>query len=72
MMTSGPRARVGDIVPVPFERPRTRGTVLEDARYYPLRERLIGFLESQDHHATPRRDGAHAAPSAAAPALAEP
>jgi nitrate/nitrite transport system ATP-binding protein len=49
MMTTGPAATIGDIIDVPFERPRARLSVLEDPRYYVLRERLIDFLESQDH-----------------------
>jgi nitrate/nitrite transport system ATP-binding protein len=47
MMTSGPRATVGDILEIPFARPRNRASLLEDSEYYVLRERLIGFLE--DH-----------------------
>ena len=49
MMTTGPHAHVGDILPVPFARPRDRQAVLNHPEYYELRERLIGFLESQDH-----------------------
>lgn len=49
MMTTGPHAHVGDILQVPFERPRDRGAVLNHPEYYRLREHLIGFLESQDH-----------------------
>jgi nitrate/nitrite transport system ATP-binding protein len=48
MMTQGPRAHVGEILAVPFARPRTRKAVLADPNYYPLRERIIGFLESQE------------------------
>ncbi|HKP61637.1 MAG TPA: ABC transporter ATP-binding protein [Polyangiales bacterium] len=48
MMTQGPRAHVGEILSVPFARPRTRKAVLSDPNYYPLRERIIGFLESQE------------------------
>ena len=48
MMTNGPEAKVGDILKVPFERPRNRDAVLEHPDYYKLREHLIGFLESQD------------------------
>jgi nitrate/nitrite transport system ATP-binding protein len=47
MMTSGPAARLGGILEVPFPRPRDRSAVLEHPEYYPLRERLITFLE--DH-----------------------
>ena len=47
MMTSGPAARVGDILNVPFARPRDRAAVLSDPEYYVLRERLIGFLADE-------------------------
>jgi nitrate ABC transporter ATP-binding subunit len=47
MMTSGPAATVGEILEVPFERPRKRAEVMADPRYYVLRERLISFLEDQ-------------------------
>jgi nitrate/nitrite transport system ATP-binding protein len=48
MMTQGPEAKVGDIVTVPFDRPRNRRAILEDPRYYELRERIIDFLEAED------------------------
>jgi nitrate/nitrite transport system ATP-binding protein len=48
MMTSGPAAKVGDILEVPFARPRIRHDVLNHPDYYVLRERLIGFLEDQE------------------------
>lgn len=53
MMTSGPEARVGDILTVPFGRPRERAALLEHPEYYVLRERLIGFLEDEAHHKPP-------------------
>jgi nitrate ABC transporter ATP-binding subunit len=49
MMTNGPNARVGDILTVPFERPRIRSRVLEHHSYYELRGRLIEFLVEQEH-----------------------
>jgi ABC-type nitrate/sulfonate/bicarbonate transport system ATPase subunit len=49
MMTSGPAARLGEIVKVPFERPRDRTAVIEHPDYYEYRERLISFLEGQTH-----------------------
>jgi len=52
MMTSGPRARVGEIMDVTLARPRERHSVLEDPRFYELRERLIGFLEGQAEGST--------------------
>lgn len=48
MMTSGPRAKVGRVLDVPFARPRDRAEVLEHPDYYALRGELIGFLEGED------------------------
>lgn len=45
MMTSGPRAKIGDILNIDFERPRTRKSVLEQDDYYTYRKHLIDFLE---------------------------
>ncbi|MEX2215528.1 MAG: nitrate ABC transporter ATP-binding protein [Phycisphaeraceae bacterium] len=60
MMTTGPRARIGDILTVPFERPRDRDAVLEHADYYQLRGRLIQFLEEQDHRGNSDTKAPHA------------
>jgi nitrate ABC transporter ATP-binding subunit len=49
MMTSGPEARLGGILEVPFRRPRARQVVLEHPDYYRLREQIITFLEEQCH-----------------------
>jgi len=56
MMTRGPAARVGDVLDVPFPRPRVRKELLEHPDYYVLRERLIGFLEGQSE-TVPSREG---------------
>ena len=48
LMTDGPEARVGDILTLPFARPRDRRGVLEHAEYRNLRKHVIDFLE---HHA---------------------
>src|SRR5688572_1654156 len=53
MMTNGPEAEVGDILEVPFARPRTRKDVMEHPDYYKLREYLITFLEERAHKKTP-------------------
>ncbi len=45
MMTSGPRAKIGDILEIDFERPRTRKAILEHNDYYKYRKHLIDFLE---------------------------
>ena len=49
MMTDGPEAEVGDILSIPFERPRSRKEIMEDPRYYELRENLISFLNDRSH-----------------------
>lgn len=49
MMTSGPRARVGQLLDLPFARPRNRAAVLEHELYYDLRGALVSFLEEQEH-----------------------
>src|SRR4051812_31768755 len=48
MMTNGPEAKVGDVLRVPFPRPRDRQAVMEHPEYYKLREHLIAFLEEHD------------------------
>jgi nitrate ABC transporter ATP-binding subunit len=49
MMTSGPAATLGAVLQVPFARPRERSEYTEQPDYEPLRDRVIGFLESQSH-----------------------
>ncbi|MEM1357059.1 MAG: ABC transporter ATP-binding protein [Bacteroidota bacterium] len=45
MMTSGPRAQIGDILDIEFERPRVRKDILNHPDYYGYRKHLIDFLE---------------------------
>jgi nitrate ABC transporter ATP-binding subunit len=54
MMTSGPAATLGAVLHVPFARPRVRTDVLEHPDYYALREKMIGFLEGQEHQGEKR------------------
>ncbi|MES2307417.1 MAG: ABC transporter ATP-binding protein [Verrucomicrobiota bacterium] len=49
MMSDGPEAEVGDIVRVPFPRPRDRREIMELPEYYELREYLIEFLNDRSH-----------------------
>ncbi|MDN3669142.1 ABC transporter ATP-binding protein [Echinicola jeungdonensis] len=44
MMTSGPYAKIGDELIIPFERPRNRKDVLEHPEYYDYRGYLMDFL----------------------------
>ncbi len=48
-----PGARVGQVLDIPFERPRDRKAVLADEMYYDLRGSLIDFLEKFDKHKKP-------------------
>lgn len=45
LMTDGPEARVGKMLDVPFNRPRTRTELMKTAEYRKLREEILGFLE---------------------------
>jgi nitrate/nitrite transport system ATP-binding protein len=47
MMTNGPEAEIGQILNVPFARPRQRLEVIKHPDYYHLRGELIGFLHQQ-------------------------
>jgi nitrate/nitrite transport system ATP-binding protein len=44
MMTNGPRATIGEILNIPFSRPRNRAQISEDPRYYELRNYALDFL----------------------------
>jgi nitrate ABC transporter ATP-binding subunit len=47
LMTSGPAATVGQILPVAFPRPRRREALLDQPDYFWLRDSVLGFLEAQ-------------------------
>lgn len=49
MMTDGPEAEVGDILTIPFARPRIRAEVLADPRYMEIRNHLLTFLNERSH-----------------------
>ncbi|MDY7012828.1 MAG: nitrate ABC transporter ATP-binding protein [Cyanobacteriota bacterium] len=44
MMTNGPAAKIGEILEIPFARPRDRARIGEDPRYYELRNEALDFL----------------------------
>jgi len=62
MMTNGPKAHIGKVMPVDLPRPRTRRALLEHQRYYEYRQELLSFLEEFEHGAGGR---ASARPAAA-------
>ena len=45
LMTDGPSATVGEILEVPFPRPRRRASVLEHPAYYECRRTVLDFLQ---------------------------
>jgi nitrate/nitrite transport system ATP-binding protein len=57
MMTNGPAATVGEILGVPFERPRDRLSLSEEPMYHHLRGEMLRFLEERApvRAATPAR-----------------
>src|SRR5207247_11325202 len=44
MMTSGPAATVGEILAVPFPRPRRREEIVATSEYFEVRDAVVGFL----------------------------
>jgi nitrate ABC transporter ATP-binding subunit len=46
LMTDGPEARVGEILSLPFARPRERHAVVDHPEYYGYRRHIIDFLEN--------------------------
>jgi bicarbonate transport system ATP-binding protein len=44
MMTNGPAAKIGEVMTVPFARPRDRAQLMEDPQYYTLRNQALDFL----------------------------
>ena len=53
LMTDGPEATVGEVMTVPFPRPRTRAAVLAHPQYHAARRRVIDFLEHHAHQSRP-------------------
>jgi nitrate/nitrite transport system ATP-binding protein len=45
MMTSGPNAKIGEILEVPFEHPRDRQALRESKEYFELRNHALNFLD---------------------------
>jgi ABC-type nitrate/sulfonate/bicarbonate transport system ATPase subunit len=55
LMTDGPEATVGELLDMPFARPRSRTAVLAHPEYHACRRGVIDFL---DHHARQLRPSA--------------
>jgi bicarbonate transport system ATP-binding protein len=50
MMTNGPAANIGEIMNIPFSRPRDRDRIMEDPQYYDLRNHALDFLYNRFAH----------------------
>lgn len=50
MMTNGPAAKIGEILEIPFPRPRIRTRIMEDPHYYDLRNYALDFLYNKFAH----------------------
>lgn len=50
MMTNGPHAKIGEILTMPFPRPRDRDRIMEDPEYYDLRNYALDFLYNRFAH----------------------
>lgn len=53
MMSNGPNARIGNVMEVDLERPRSRKVLLNHPDYYAYREELLEFLEAYEGGANP-------------------
>ncbi|MBD2310929.1 ATP-binding cassette domain-containing protein [Desertifilum sp. FACHB-1129] len=50
MMTNGPAATIGEVLNIPFSRPRNRAQIMEDPTYYDLRNYALDFLYHRYAH----------------------
>lgn len=50
MMTNGPAAHIGEIMDIPFSRPRNRAQIMENPQYYELRNYALDFLYRRYAH----------------------
>ena len=50
MMTNGPAATIGEVMEIPFKRPRNRTRMMETPEYYKLRNYALDFLYNRFAH----------------------
>ncbi len=50
MMTNGPAAKIGEILEIPFPRPRDRDRIMEDPEFYKLRNYILDYLYNRYAH----------------------
>jgi nitrate/nitrite transport system ATP-binding protein len=56
MMTNGPAATIGEVLPVPLPRPRDRIALAEDSTYITCRKAVLDFLYTR--HGRPEKQAA--------------
>jgi hypothetical protein len=49
-MTNGPAAQIGEVLTIPFARPRDRTRIMEAPEYYELRNYALDFLYRRFAH----------------------
>ena len=50
MMTNGSAASIGEVLTIPFARPRDHAQIMEDPLYYDLRNTALDFLYNRFAH----------------------
>jgi nitrate ABC transporter ATP-binding subunit len=50
MMTNGPSAEIGEVIEVPFKRPRDRARIMEMPEYYKVRNYVLDYLYNRFAH----------------------
>lgn len=50
MMTNGPAAEIGEIITIPFARPRQRSQIMDNPEYYSIRNHALDFLFQRHSH----------------------
>ena len=53
MMTNGPRATLGEVLEIGFERPRDRKEIMNDPMFYRYIDHLVSYLTERAHLRTP-------------------
>jgi nitrate ABC transporter ATP-binding subunit len=50
MMTNGPSAKIGEVIEIPFKRPRDRARIMEMPEYYKVRNYVLDYLYNRFAH----------------------
>ena len=56
LMSNGPAAQIGEVVPVTLSRPRSRDRMLDDPEYDRIRKHLLHYLAARDTHVSAMAD----------------